>query len=233
MAATHFGASMTVRDIAACSAGARRVLDVAGVDYSCDASQSLADICGAAHLPVEDMLEELEREGRVERDGRAGGSDKRSMHSLVLLAGRVHDRTREMMDEIGETLAHLDAYEPVAATFWALRGEVLERMDREEHELFGQLDCLARVSGGSPLVPCSIGDVTVRLRIAREQHASIAASLTRLRLATRAGGGRGEPVSELHEQLHHLDRHLVHQMYLENHVLFRRAIERIAAREGV
>ncbi len=230
----HFGPRTTLREIADCSAGGRRVLERAGIDYFADGESTLAQACDDLHLSVDRELEELERAYRVAHDPPIHGRARRSLHSLVLLAERMQDRTRELIYSIADTLELVErspnrlATAPVAAAFRLLRKEVFSLMNNERRDLLVRLDAL----GAAESTRSPVGDLSERLRLAHEHHASIGASLKRLRSAIAACPGDVTLLS-LRDQLRMLDRHLLHQVYLESHPLFRRAFEQIALHEAV
>jgi regulator of cell morphogenesis and NO signaling len=229
----HFGPHTTLREIAERSAGGRRVFDRVGLDYCCDAQRTLADACEDVQAPVDGVLETLEREYWSGRGPLTRERTRPSLRSRVLLVERVHDRSRKMMETIDEKLAHLGpppegtALAGVAAAFHVLRNEVDSRMDSEEHEIFGQLDDLG--AWGTSMHPEGPA-LGLRLRLAREHHASIGALLKRLRHASH-GCCNVPNLRQLCHDLRRFDRHLVHQVYLENEVLFRRALLILAAQE--
>ncbi len=226
----HFGPHTSLREVAERSAGSRLALERAGLDYCCDGQRELSDACDEAGVPVDDVLEDVERGYHGGRDPRRAQA-RRSLHSLVRLDERGHERTREMMKSLDEKLVQLGASAQAAAVataFHALRRDVESRMDREEQEVFGRLEALAGAGTSPATLRAEVRDLELRLRLAREHHASIGASLRRLRRATSdCDDSRGlQPICD---ELRRLDRRLVHQVYLENEVLFRRALEALVS----
>lgn len=229
-ASHHFGPHTSLREVAERSSGVRLVLEREGLDYCCEGQRELSDACDETGARVDELLEKVEHEYRGGRDPRHA-QGRRPLHSLVRLDERAHERTREMMKSLDERLAEVGASPQavaVARAFHALRCDVESRMDREEQDVLGRLDALADAETRPGSIRAELRDLELQLRLAREHHASIGASLRRLRRASsRCGEAPGlQPICD---DLRRLDRHLVHQVYLENEVLYRRALAAVVA----
>lgn len=218
---------------------AARVLERFDLDYCCGGKRSLADMCDAEGLVLDDVVAAID-EAIV-----GGGNGKTDWASLPVdaLAAAIdaahHGYTRESLAHLGPLVekvarVHGERHVELAGVrslFATLSAELDSHLRKEEQELFPAVDALGKGDAGARGFAFAAG-----LAALRDEHEKVGALLRDLRTTTRAyavppGGctsfrvlyaGLADLAADLHTHIH-----------LENHLLFPKIEAALAAHARV
>lgn len=237
-------AEATVRDAVLANPRTAAVFEEAGIDYCCGGDVSLSAACARAGIEVNELLRRIElaeRDAAVAPDSCEPSLDwaHRSLKELTdYVVAKRHAYTRRTCEEIRSLLgkvasAHGDKYpaiKRIGQIFEVLEWELSRHMDEEEGALFPSIARLeARRPAAWPeparyLVPEMVGD-----------HLAAGEMLREIR---RESGDFTPPehacdsFRRLYRLLRDLARDLHWHVHLENNVLFPRAMQLLARKEG-
>ncbi len=230
-----------VSEIVLSEAGARRVLEEAGVDYCCGGGKSLREACLDAGKPADEILKRLRQESR-----QTGPEDANWVAVPVgeltrHICEKHHRYVREAIPRIRTLVEKVKARHgenhPEIATiqglFSEVGGEMLMHMQKEEQILFPYIDALGRAKNGDgSLEPPFFQTVRNPIRMMMKEHDSAGDLVRQIRKTT----GEYTPPADacasfraLYQELRQFEADLHQHVHLENNILFPRAVEMEAA----
>lgn len=231
-------ATRSIRDIVSTQPSAAAILQHFGIDLCAQAELPLADACRALQLSVDQILDKLADAAVQGRGAAAQNPDRLSTGRLIQHIVRVHHRCirQELprLAEMAHTLAgkrgeRAPALKRVEALAEELRADLFEHIHKEEQILFpfvAQLD--QNWMGGDLSAQPRFGSVAQPIRGLMQEHQSAAAILASLHRVT---DGFQPPEwacatqVALYGGLRAFEKDLQQHVYLENDVLFPRAIQ--------
>ena len=232
----------TVREVALNIPAATRVLEKLGIDYCCGGAKSLAEACGEANIPIQQVLASLEsaaQSAQVREDApRAADWTKAPLTELIAhIINTHHKYTREEIARLGPLFdkvcnVHGPKHPELADlrhNFRALAQELTVHMMKEERVLFPFIERMEEATiAGEPILPAPFGSVNHPVTMMVHEHDSAGNILRSLR----ALSGDYTPPPQactsyrtLYSALAEFERDLHQHIHLENNVLFPRAIE--------
>lgn len=241
-------ADALIRDIVSAHPGSMEVFEQSGIDFCCHGHQSLAEACRQADIPPGEVLARL---AALERSLPAEEMMHWERASLRQLIGYIvhhhHEYTRRAVQATRALLAQLNhegatpELAAIAQAFDRLAREMLFHIAKEEHGLFTRIERLEVVSRGEtpPAPPMRAGEAST-IRHMMEDHDAAGALITEIKRL--AGGyvappGASANLHLLYRELQEFERDLHRHVYLENNILFPRALRleealRVAAAAG-
>lgn len=231
---TTFDPQARIGDLVLTAPAAMRVFESLNIDYCCGGHRSLADACAQAGQDLQDVLETLEAlpAAGTDAEGPRKWQDApldqlvdhiESTHHVFTRSelGRVAPLMEKVLHVHGDRHPELDR---IAELFGALAAELMPHLEKEEQVLFPFIRGL--VSGVDGPRPC--GSVQNPIRAMVNEHEAAGEVLHELRELT----GDFTPPEDgcgsfrsLYMGLAALEADLHQHIYLENHLLFPRAIE--------
>ena len=224
-----------VRDIAAGSPNAARVLEAFGIDYCCGGALPLDEACRQKDLATETVLEALRQPNVAD-----GPEDRWNTAPLTELTdfivqrhhGFVRKESARLTELLNKVQSRHGANHPevnsVAETFEALASELSAHMMKEEQVLFpmiGRLEQAALSEGPSAAAAFSTVEFPIQRMVA--EHEDAGELLGTIRSLT----GSFQPPADacptfraLYQGLEEFERDLHQHIHLENNILFPRAI---------
>jgi len=210
------------------------VFDRFGLDYCCRGYRTLQEASIDQHVPVSEVLEQLEAIGPRPGSGDAAGWT--DLPGLIRhIVTRHHRYVREhqpvlqaLLDKLVKRhgAGHPELIE-VRQVFESLSAEMLQHMNKEENILFPYIETLAQTSAGQPRPFSPFGTIVNPIRAMEQEHLQAGSLLERLRALT----GAYQPPADAcmsyqlcFEGLAQFESDLHQHVYLENYVLFPRAI---------
>ena len=211
------------------------VLDRFGLDYCCRGYRTLQEASIDQHVPVSDVLDQLMAIGPRPTDA-DGGSTWSDLPGLIRhIVTRHHRYVREhepvlraLLDKLVKRhgAGHPELVE-IRAVFESLADEMLQHMAKEENILFPFIETLSATSAGQVRPVSPFGTILNPIRAMEHEHLEAGDLLARLRTLT---GGYRAPADACmsyrlcFEGLARFESDLHQHVYLENYVLFPRAI---------
>jgi len=232
--------SSTLRSIAVELPGATRVFEKLGIDYCCRGNRRLRDVCLGADLPVDEVLESLEHadESAAENPDDLKNWNNESLADLIAhVVTRHHAFVREQLDRLEPLLVkvvaiHGDRHHELALIhhlFESLRYGLLDHLDKEESVLFPYVVRLeAGGSGEHTVSHPSFTTVEAPLEKMIREHDEVVGQLREIReISNHYLLPRDACLSyrELYEGLAALEEDLHRHVFLENYILFPRALK--------
>ena len=236
----NIDAAKAMREIVAGMPSSTAVLEELGLDYCCGGDRSLEDACRQRGLSVEEVVGMIEANERSSHRHGRGARDWNAAPLAELISyivNKHHQFTRQALNE-GRTLLprvcakHGDNHPElrmVESTFQDLDGELTAHMFKEEQVLFPYI---AELEDGHrnnrPVSRPPFGTVENPVRVMICEHDSAGEKLKKIRETT---GDYVTPpdactsYQALYRTLRALEEDLHHHIYLENYVLFPRAVE--------
>jgi regulator of cell morphogenesis and NO signaling len=229
----------TVRELALEIPNATRVFEKLGIDYCCGGGKSLEEVCEAAHLKLDDVLDALESEKLA---AHTSGADRDwSTEPLAEVIQHIvnthHQYTRSEITRLTALLEkvcsvhgknHPELLE-IRATFGGLAQELTLHMMKEEMVLFPYIVRMEESAiQGEPVIPAPFGTVQNPVRMMEHEHDSAGGALRAMR---EASGGYTAPADAcisyqtLYKALAAFEADLHQHIHLENNTLFPRAIQ--------
>jgi regulator of cell morphogenesis and NO signaling len=211
------------------------VLDRFGLDYCCRGYRTLQEASIDQAVPVSEVLDELEAIGPRPADADAAAVWTDLPGLIRHIVSRHHRYVREhqpvlqaLLDKLVKRhgAGHPELFE-VRAVFDSLSEEMLQHMSKEENILFPFIETLAATSAGQPRPVSPFGTILNPIRAMEQEHLEAGDLLARLRTLT---GGYQPPEDACmsyrlcFEGLAQFESDLHQHVYLENYVLFPRAI---------
>jgi len=229
----------SVRDIATLFPDAARLFHRSGIDYGCNALETIEEACSAAGADCRALLQQIEEL----QDAAASGDARRdwAQESVAELVSHIVDahhaylkeelpRLEKLMNKVYET--HGKNYPEllkVHEIFFGLKDELELHLRKEEVMLFPYLLTVetARLDR-LPFPPCPFGTVANPVRVMMKEHDSAEDCLQAIRTSTSdftppAGACLGFTL--LLHGLRQLEADLDEHIRLENEVLFVKALQ--------
>jgi regulator of cell morphogenesis and NO signaling len=223
---------MPITSIAADLPGAIAVFEALGLDYACAGNRSLVDAARAEGIDAEVVIASLRRLGTAEH---AQSWHDRPLSDLVrYLVAQHHRFVRDEVGALALRLADLcatyGAVDPdliaIRAAFTRLADLLLPHLHREEQSIFLAIEAMESTwqSNEGDAFP---HDLAGHIRELTVEHGMISAqlrTLRELRMPLGVANGLAPRVAAMLEELAALEAHLHEYMFLENCVLFPRAL---------
>ncbi len=209
---------------------ARTLFESLGIDYSCSGQRSLGDAAHAEGLDPEVVIAGLKR---ITPDHAEQWQDRPLRDLTQHLVEEYHHFVRDEMMSLALWLSDLCAppakpaadLQSLRAAFTRLSEKILPHL-HEEEIVFGHIEALENAwQSGEP--PHGDGDLREHIQHLMADHATIAAQLRSIRaLRLRLMNGNEMPVRSKRaiDAVAGLEAHLHEYMFLENCILFPRAI---------
>lgn len=224
-------ATLPISTIAAETPRAREVFETFGIDYACEGERSLADVARGEGLDPELLVARLRR---VAQEDKTQSWNELPLADLVRhLTNQHHRFVREELALISFQLFELCAAPArPAADLQSLRSAVIRMSDillphlrEEEDNVFRVIEALEASwhTGEAPID----GELRARIGHMVTEHGTISAQLRTIReLRTRLEAGNETPQAPrvFLQSVAKLEAHLHEYMFLENCILFPRAV---------
>jgi regulator of cell morphogenesis and NO signaling len=232
----------TVREFALESPSARQTLESLGIDTCCGGRKALVDAVRDAGLDMEAVQAQLinavakvgtESEDTPKRDWRETSLAELADHIeethhafLREVLPRVSDRLTKVMKAHGAH--HGEMLRDVEAVFFGLREEIEAHLLKEEQILFPYVrEMSAALDAGKPLPPMHCGSVANPIHQMEHEHENAGAALSFMRKRTsdyRLPDDACPTFAGLYEDLQALEADLHEHIFLENNILFPKAV---------
>jgi regulator of cell morphogenesis and NO signaling len=233
-----FNPSATVREIAQQAPLSIRLFEDIGIDYCCGGNKSLAEACRQAGVPLELALRKLS-----ELNDRVADPDFTPWQEVLLSALTQHivqthheyvrkeiPRLESLLDKVHER--HGKAHPELTAmklVFGFIAEELLNHMQKEEQVLFPYIARLEQASREGVLPPiAAFGSVARPVECMMRDHEKAGKEMLQIRELSKrftVPDGACTSFRALYEGLREFDHDLHRHVYLENNILFPRAIE--------
>jgi regulator of cell morphogenesis and NO signaling len=229
----------TVRELAIEIPNATRTFEKLGIDYCCGGSRSLSDACSHAHVPLEQVVTELEQ-GFDFKPGAKSAEQEVANGTLVQLVehivGTHHVYVKQELPRLQQLLKKVVAVHGgvhpelarIQQVFQGLSAELSSHMMKEEHILFPYIVALENaVSNGRPKPLPAFGTVSNPVHMMELEHDSAGGALKEISaLSSNYGPPEGACFSyrTLYAALKEFETDLHQHIHLENNILFPRAI---------
>lgn len=226
-------ATLPIAKIAAEVPGAMAVFESLGIDYSCAGERSLADAAYAEGLDPETLIRSLRGLRAVQR---AESWNDRSPTDLVRhLVAEHHRFVRDELAAIALRLAdvcstpggaHPDL-QSLRAAFAKLSDVIIPHLRDEEENVFRAIEAIENAWQLNQPPPVIEGDLHAGILRIVGEHGTIAAQLQtirELRLRLDASNDLSPRCRPILDGLENLEAHLHEYMFLENCILFPRAV---------
>ena len=211
------------------------VFDRFGLDYCCRGYRTLQEASIDQQVPVSEVLEELQAIGPRpdSADAVAAWTDLPGLIQHIVTQHHRYVREHQpvlqaLLDKLVKRhgAGHPELLE-VRAVFESLSAELLQHMNKEENILFPYIGTLANTNAGQPRPFSPFGTIVNPIRAMEQEHLQAGNLLERLRALT---GGYQPPADACmsyrlcFDGLAKFESDLHQHVYLENYVLFPRAI---------
>jgi len=236
-----FNGETRVNEIVLSQAGARQVLEKAGVDYCCGGGKSLREACLDAGKPADEILKQLRQKSQQTGPedanwvavpvGELTRHIREQHHRYVREAiPRIRTLVEKVKARHGENHPEIAA---IQGLFSEVGGEMLMHMQKEEQILFPYIDALESAKNGNgSLEPPFFQTVRNPIRMMMKEHDSAGDLVRQIRKTT----GEYTPPADactsftaLYQELRQFEADLHQHVHLENNILFPRAVEMEAA----
>jgi regulator of cell morphogenesis and NO signaling len=229
----------TVRELAVEIPDAARIFEKFGIDYCCGGSRSLTDACANAHLTLEEVLSELERNAASmpADDSARQGLERGTLGQLVEhIVGTHHVYVKQELPRLQQLLNKVVTVHGklhpelvrIQQVFQGMSAELTSHMMKEEHILFPYIAALENaVNSGQPRPRPAFGTVSNPVHMMELEHDSAGAALKEISsLSSNYGPPEGACFSyrTLYSALKEFEADLHQHIHLENNILFPRAI---------
>jgi len=221
-------ASSTLQSIAVQLPGATRVFEKLGIDYCCRGNRRLRDVCVGADLPVDEVLKSLED---AEKSAGEDADDLKNWNHVTRHHGFVREQLERLDCLLVKVLAIHSELHPelgrIHQLFEGLRKDLLEHLSQEEKLLFPYVLQLEAGANGEQVVP-SFGTLEAPLQKMIREHDEAGGQLREIREASNyylVPRDACLSYRELYQGLQALEEDLHRHMFLENYILFPRAIK--------
>jgi len=229
----------TVRELAIEIPNATRTFEKLGIDYCCGGSKSLHDACVQAQIPVEHVLDELERAGSFTPAAETTGQDFAN-GTLSWLVERIiakhHGYVKQEIPRLQQLLNKVVAVHgtirpelgQIRKLFQEMAAELTSHMMKEERILFPFIVELEEaVSNGRAKPRPAFGTVKNPIHMMSLEHDSAGAAIKEISaLSSNYEPPKGACFSykTLFAALKEFETDLHQHVHLENNILFPRAI---------
>lgn len=241
-------ATRTVRELAVEIPNATRTFEKLGIDYCCGGSKTLSDACQHAHVPLEQVVTELEQ-GSAFTPGASPAAQEVANGNLGQLIehiiGKHHVYVKQELPRLEQLLRKVVAVHgaghpelaKIQQIFQGVSQELSSHMMKEEHILFPYIAALEKaVSSGRPRPRPAFGTVSNPVRMMELEHDSAGAALkeiSSLSSGYEAPEGACFSYRTLYAALKDFEADLHQHVHLENNILFPRAIEMESGAESI
>jgi regulator of cell morphogenesis and NO signaling len=233
-----FETSNTVREIAHQLPSSIRVFEDLGIDYCCGGNKSIAQACHSAGVAVELLL------GRLgELSDTVPDADFASWHEAPLseltrhIVEAHHAKVRKEIPRLNALLEKVNSRHgnvhpeltPMKLVFAFVGEDMLNHMQKEEQVLFPYINRLECASNEGTLPgPTPFGSVTRPVECMMRDHEKAGKEMQQIRNLSNAytlPDGACLSYRALYDGLRDFEQDLHRHVYLENNILFPRAIE--------
>lgn len=223
--------NLPISKLAAELPGAISVFESLGIDYSCAGDRSLNDAAHAEGIAPEVVISTLRRMRGVDRPEAWG--DRPLVELTRHLVAQHHRFVREELAAIAVPLADActSSAEPdllsLRAAFTRLTDIVLPHLHREEENIFPAIEVLESAWQSTESLVVTRGEVSALIRQLALEHGVIAAQLRtmrELRMNLAESSSLPNGCRAILDHIETLEAHLHEYMFLENCVLFPRAL---------
>jgi regulator of cell morphogenesis and NO signaling len=227
--------SQILREIAAQSTGAVRVLEGHGVDYCCGGQRSFEDACREKGLDSQLIAQQIEAAGQTtaadQQDWNTAPISALIRHILAVH----HDRIRQELPRLAERLARVrEAHPqdtavltPLAEAYRVLHEELDGHLPKEERILFPFIEQMDAAAAEHRPWIAPFGTFENPIRVMGHEHDNAGHALAEIRRLTSnfaLPGHARETYRALYAGLQELERDLHQHIHLENNILFPRAL---------
>jgi regulator of cell morphogenesis and NO signaling len=232
-----FNREMRVREIAAANAGAKRVLEDAGVEYCCGGEKPLRDACMNAGVSAEEILKRLQENSRQVAPGETNWTTAALCELTQHIVGKHHRYVREAVPRVRALLAKVKSKHGqnhpelagIEGLFLDLGQEMYGHMQKEEQILFPYIETLERatVEKRKPEPPF-FGSARNPIHMMMQEHDSAGELLREMRKLSagyQAPKEACESYRELYRALEEFEADMHTHVHLENNILFPRTVE--------
>jgi regulator of cell morphogenesis and NO signaling len=232
-----FNNETALKEIAASSPAAARVLEEAGVDYCCGGNHSLEEGCAGTGVAAEEILARLrantEQARPEDADWRSAPLAKLTEH----IRQKHHGYVREAIPRVSALLAKVKAKHganhPEIATieglFQQLGQEMIAHMQKEEIILFPYIERLEQSKHRSvPLERPFFQTVRNPIQMMMNEHDGAGNLAKQIRESSSTYAPPADACASyqlLYGELHGFETDLHLHVHLENNILFPRAVE--------
>ena len=226
-----------LKEIAASSAAAARVLEEAGVDYCCGGGQSLHEGCTGAGVSEEEVMARLrtcaDQATPEDADWRSAPLGELTEH----IRQKHHAYVREAIPRVSVLLVKVKAkhgarHAEIAAIeilFHQLAQDMIAHLQKEEMILFPYIERLERSkNGGSALERPFFQTVRNPIQMMMNEHDAAGSLAKQIRNASSEYAPPADACASfqrLYNELHQFEADLHQHVHLENNILFPRAAE--------
>jgi len=237
----------TVRELAIEIPNATRTFEKLGIDYCCGGSKSLHDACVQAHIPVEQVLHELQQAGGLTptADTTAQGLANGPLSLLVEhIIAKHHGYVKQEIPRLQQLLNKVVSVhgtlhpelEQIRIVFRGMAAELTSHMMKEERILFPFIVAMeTAVNNGQPKPRPAFGTVHNPIRMMVMEHDSAGASIKEISALSsnyEPPAGACFSYRTLFAALKEFETDLHKHVHLENNILFPRAMAMENSAEG-
>jgi regulator of cell morphogenesis and NO signaling len=219
-----------IAEVVATLPGAGGVLDAMGIDYSSPGERSIAEAAGLEGVDPDAVVLQLRR---LPPSHQASWLDRSLAELVEFLIEQHYHLTRNDLARIAEELAELCSESPGDETlqrmreeFKALTNELLPHIHREQEEVFPLIQRLEALWQSKAAPRARENEMTQTIKELLIEHGSIGARvrlMRELRMAIESHD-LSPRCRAILQSLSRLEADLCHSMFLENCVLFPRAL---------
>jgi regulator of cell morphogenesis and NO signaling len=219
----------TIRELSRAIPRATWVFERYAIDYCCGGDRPLRDVCTKASLPLEEVIEQLERQAAATDEAPPDEADVAAL--LARIVDGHHAFTREALERamrLSEKVHRVHGGRHpelgrMRELVVALNADLLPHLAKEETVLFPYLGALGRGQVARP----PFGTVKNPVRMMEHEHDAVGVLLRELRDATAGYAPPDDACGSwraLYEVLSDLEKDLHQHIHLENNVLFPKAL---------
>jgi regulator of cell morphogenesis and NO signaling len=233
-------ASSTLQSIAVELPGATRVFEKLGIDYCFRGNRRLRDVCVGADLPVDQVLQSLkdaQKSGGEDADELKNWNNESLAALIAHIVARHHGFVREELERLEPLLVkvlaiHGEQHPELARVhhlFEGLRNDLLDHLRNEEQVLFPYVLQLEQGANGERVVPQpSFGALEAPLQKMIREHDEAGGQLREISEASNhyvVPRDACLSYRELYQGLQALEEDMHRHIFLENYILFPRALK--------
>ncbi|MGH9378195.1 MAG: iron-sulfur cluster repair di-iron protein [Terriglobia bacterium] len=229
--------SKPVKDIVAAAPNAARVFEQMGIDYCCGGAKPLGEACRAANRPLSEVIQALEAAGEPAREGATDWSHAPLADVIEHVVGKHHAYCRQEQERIALLLdkvvqAH-GARRPelgrMQSLFDQMKKELSMHLMKEESTLFPMILEMERAaSRKQTMARPPFGTIRNPISMMIREHEDSGAELKEM---NQLSHGYQPPedacnsTRSLYQGLREFEQDMHQHIYLENYILFPRAVE--------
>ncbi len=230
----------TVRELALQDPNATRVFERLGIDYCCGGGKSLREACSGAQLPLNEVVESLERTQPAAMP--AQDWSKASLGELIRHIMETHHayvkQESPRLEQLAAKVASVHGSNHpevlrIQETFSDLSAELASHLMKEEMILFPYIMEMEQATAqGHPAPPCQFGTVQNPVRMMMVEHDGAGQALRELRATSSDYTPPADACvtyQTFYAALAAFEADLHQHIHLENNILFPRATQLEAA----